>query len=77
MTPAPAAGTPVIVPDTVATQFMVVEPMLDVGKKFNASPLQMTCVRLAGVLVMTGTGLTVTVTSSGAPGQPFAAGVMR
>ena len=68
---------PVIVPLTDEVQVIVVEPIVDPGRKFKEVPLHTDCIKLAGVLVMVGTGLTVTVTSIGVPGQPFADGVMR
>ena len=51
--------------------------MLLVGVKFNAVPLQMVVCNCVEVLVMTGAGLTVTVTSMKLPLQPFAVGVIR
>ena len=68
---------PVTVPLTDEVQVIVVEPIVDPGRKFKEAPLHTDCIKLAGVLVMTGTGLTVTVTSIGVPGQPFAEGVIR
>ncbi len=55
----------------------VAPTMLVVGRKFNASPLQICCDKSVGLLVTTGTGLTVTVTSINDPEQLFAEGVMR
>jgi len=45
--------------------------------KFNGSALQMTWTRLLAGVVITGVGMTVTVTSSGAPEHPLAAGMIR
>jgi hypothetical protein len=77
--PEPDAVTeaPVIGPLTDEVQLKVVPPMEEVGKKFKAVPLQIDCIRLEGVLVITGAGFTVTVTSIGVPGHPFADGVIR
>ena len=75
--PEPLAVTPVMVPLTDEVQLKVVPPMEEVGKKFKAVPLQIDCIRLAGVLVITGAGFTVTVTSIGVPLHPFADGVIR
>jgi hypothetical protein len=51
--------------------------MVDAGRKLSASPLQIVWASVTGLFVITGTGLTVTVTSSGAPAQPLADGVTR
>jgi hypothetical protein len=75
--PVPLAETPVNVPLTEDVQVIVVPPIVEVGRKFNAVPLHTDCIRLAAELVMTGTGVTVTVTSNGVPGQPLADGVIR
>ncbi len=77
ITPVPFADTPLKVPLTEDVQVIAVAPMVEVGRKFNGVPLQIDCIRLAGVLVITGTGSTVTVTSTGLPGHPFAVGVIR
>jgi hypothetical protein len=74
--PVPVADTPVSVPLTDDVHDMVVDPIDDVGRKFNAVPLQTDWTRLGAVFVMTGTGLTVTVMSNGVPVQPFAEGVI-
>ena len=50
--------------------------MLDVGVKLNAVALQIVVCNCAAVLVMTGVGFTVTVTSVVAPLHPFALGVI-
>jgi hypothetical protein len=68
---------PVIGPLTELVHVYVVPPMLEVGVKFNAVPLQIVVCNCVAVLVMTGTGLTVTVTSKVLPLQPFAVGVIR
>ena len=51
--------------------------MVEVGKKFSASLLQICFEKSAAALVIAGTGVTVTVTSTGSPEHPFADGVMR
>ena len=50
--------------------------MLDVGVKLNAVALQIVVCSCTAVLVMTGVGSTVTVTSVVGPLQPFALGVI-
>ena len=50
--------------------------MLDVGVKLNAVALQIVACKDVAVLVITGVGLTVTVTSVKLPSQPFALGVI-
>ena len=74
--PEPLAVTPVMVPLTDEVQLKVVPPMEEVGKKFKAVPLQIDCIRLEGVLVMTGFGVTLTVTEMIDPLQPLALGVI-
>lgn len=77
MFPVPLAEMPLMVPLTDEVQVMVVDAIVDPGRKFKEAPLHTDCIKLAGVLVMAGTGLIVTVTSTEVPGQPFAEGVMR
>ena len=72
---------PVTLPGSIGplitdVQVNVAPTMLVVGKKFNGSLLQICCDKSVGLLVITGTGLTVTVTSINAPLQPFANGVI-
>jgi hypothetical protein len=74
--PVPLAVTPLSTPLTDEVQDIVAAGIVDVGRKFKAVPLQIDCIKLAGVLVIAGTGFTVTVTSNGLPGQPFAEGVI-
>jgi hypothetical protein len=50
--------------------------MLDVGVKLSAVALQIVVCKDVAVLVITGVGLTVTVTSVKLPSQPFALGVI-
>ena len=54
------AGT--IGPEVVLVHEYVAPEMVDVGIKLSVSPLQICWDRLTGVLVITGTGFTVTVT---------------
>ena len=64
-------------PSTVVVHEYVVPPMVDVGRKFNAVPLQISMANWADVFVMTGLGETVITTSTKLPEQPFADGVIR
>jgi hypothetical protein len=50
--------------------------MLDVGVKLSAVALQIVVCKDVAELVITGVGLTVTVTSVKLPSQPFALGVI-
>ena len=75
--PLPLAVTPLKVPLTDELHAYVVPTMLDVGVKFNDTPLQISCTKDEAEVVITGRGFTVTVTSNGEPEQPFACGVMR
>src|SRR3569832_784703 len=50
--------------------------MLDVGVKLNAVALQIVVCNDVAVLVITGAGFTVTVTSVKLPSHPFALGVI-
>lgn len=54
----------------------VVEPIVAVGTKFNASVLHICCDKLAALFVITGVGVTVTTTSKVGPAHPLAIGVM-
>ena len=76
ITPDPDALTPDSVPITVEVQLNVVDPMFEVGRKFSGVPLQICCINDAGEFVITGLGVTLTVTVMGLPEQPFAVGVM-
>jgi hypothetical protein len=57
-------------------QLNVVPGIVAVGVKANGSALQICCDKDAAMFVITGTGLTVTVISSGAPLQMSAVGVI-
>ena len=61
---------------TALVQLNIVPPMLDVGVKFSAAPLQIVACNCDDVLVITGTGFTVTVTLIGVPLHPFDVGVI-
>jgi hypothetical protein len=74
--PDPEALTPVSVPITVEVQLNVVDPMLEVGRKFRGVPLQICCMNDVGEFVITGLGVTLTVTVMGLPEHPLAVGVM-
>ena len=74
--PLPLAVTPATVPTTVLVQLYVVVPIVLVGVKFSAVPLQMVFCNWVLVFVITGTGFTVTVIIVVAPLQPFAVGVI-
>lgn len=63
-------------PLMVDIQEYVVPAIVDVGRKFSVSLLQICLEKSDALLVITGTGVTVTVTSTGAPSQPFAEGVI-
>jgi hypothetical protein len=58
-------------------QLYVVPATLEVGVKFNAVPLQIVVCNCMAVLVITGVGSTVTVTSTVDPLHPLALGVIR
>jgi hypothetical protein len=75
MAPLPEADTPLSVPDTEEVQVYVVPAIVEVGMKFKASPLQIASARSLAAVVITGVGLTVTVTSTGVPEHPFEEGV--
>jgi hypothetical protein len=74
--PFPDGFTPERVPITLDVQLKSVEGTDDTGNKFSASPLQMLWMNEAGGDVITGLGLTVTVTSIKLPEQPSAIGVI-
>ena len=74
--PLPLGVTLDRIPITDDVQLKVVPPIVDVGRKLNEVPLQISCISDVEVLVMAGLGLTVTVTSIKFPEQPFAAGVI-
>jgi hypothetical protein len=76
ITPDPEALTPDSVPTTVEVQLNVVDPMLEVGKKFSGVPLQICCMNDDGEFVITGLGVTLTVTVIELPEQPLAIGVI-
>ena len=61
---------------TALVQLNVVPTMLDVGVKFSAAPLHIVVCNCVEVLVITGTGFTVTVTVIGVPLHPFDVGVI-
>lgn len=63
-----------LAPDCVTVQLYVVPVTVPLSAMDVALPEQMVCV--AGVAVTVGTGLTVTVTVIGVPGQPPAEGVI-
>jgi hypothetical protein len=65
--PEPVADTPVSVPITVDVHANAVPVIDEVGTKFNAVLLQISLMSVEAVLVTTGVGLTVTVTSTGVP----------
>ena len=74
--PEPLGLTPDKIPITDEVQLNTVPPIEDVGRKLRDVPLQISWIRSVDVLVMAGLGLTVTVTSTEFPGQPFAVGVI-
>jgi hypothetical protein len=78
MAPEPAAVTlaGLIGPEMVDVHVKVVPTIVEVGVKLNAPPLQIVLISWVAVFVITGTGLTVTTTTIGAPGQPLALGVI-
>ena len=63
-------------PAIVEVHEYVVPAIVDAGKKFNVSLLQICNEKSAAGFVIAGTGVTVTVTSRGSPGHPFARGVI-
>ena len=63
-------------PLMVLVQENVAPPIVDVGTKARACPLQICCEYDAALFVITGTGFTEAVTLKVGPGQPFAEGVM-
>lgn len=75
--PVPLAFTPVSTPITDEVQLYVVPPMDEVGKKLNGVPLQISWISDVEEFVITGLGLTVTMTSTGDPVHPFAVGMIR
>ena len=78
MAPVPAAVTPEVISALeVEVQEKVVPAIELVGVKFNAALLQISFCNCVAVFVISGAGFTVTVTSSVAPAQPLAEGVMR
>ena len=74
--PLPDNVLPVMPAVTALVQLYVVPPMLEVGVKFNADPLHIVVCNWVEVLVITGTGFTVTVTLIGVPLHPFELGVI-
>jgi hypothetical protein len=70
------AVMPVIEPTTVEVHVITGLPKLVVGVKFSAVPLQIEVVKLEALFVITGTGLTLTVTDVVLPLQPLAVGVI-
>ena len=77
MAPEPVSVTPVKVQITEDVQLNVDPPIEDVGKKRRDVPLQISWIKAVDELVITGLGLTVTTTSTEAPGHPLAVGVIR
>jgi hypothetical protein len=75
--PPPVDETPVNVPITVDVHANVVPEIDAVGVKFRAVLLQISCISVEGVFVITGVGLTVTTTSTNVPLHEPADGVMR
>lgn len=74
--PVPEAVTPVRVPITEEVQLNVVPLIVDVGRKLNEVPLQISWIKDVDEFVIAGLGLTVTTTSMKVPEQPFAVGVI-
>ena len=65
-----------MVPVITLVHVKFVPAMLAVGAKLSGKPLQICCENDAAELVRTGIGLTVTVTGTATPAQPFALGIM-
>ena len=63
--------------ENISVQLKVVPAIEEVGKKFNGVALQISRISEVDVLVITGLGLTVTVTLTGVPAHPLAIGVIR
>ena len=61
---------------TEDVQLNVVPPIVDVGKKLNDVPLQISWIKEVDEFVIAGLGLTVTTTSIKLPKHAFAVGVI-
>ena len=77
MVPLPDAVTPVSVPATDEVHVYVVPATLEVGTKLSCSPPQIVWLSALAAVVITGVGLTVTVTFTGVPAHPFDEGVIE
>ena len=75
--PLPLGVTLERVPITDDVQLKAVPPMVDVGRKLNEVPLQISCMSDVDEFVMAGLGLTVTTTSTKLPEHPLAVGTIR
>jgi hypothetical protein len=74
--PLPLAVTPERTPITEDVQPKVVLPIVEVGRKLNEVPLQISWIRDVDEFVIAGLGLTVTTTSIKFPEQLLAEGVI-
>jgi hypothetical protein len=64
-------------PITDEVQLKVVPAIDDVGRKFNETPLQISCINEVDEFVIAGLGPTVTTTSIKLPEHPLAVGTIR